>query len=151
MSHWIRVLAAAALILGALPSAVGAEDSMRATIGHPAIVLAGPADAALLGAADIGTGHLLIRVAAYTPPPDKKPVEIVVRARLANGLHEIGRFSIMPAVAFVAGDRRATQNFALDLPDDLKGKRSLELSVAVVPVLSGGQGASVTIAGAAIR
>jgi hypothetical protein len=39
----------------------------------------------------------------------------------------------------------------LPLPDDLKGKPSLELSVAIVPVLNGGQGASVTIANAAIH
>ena len=151
MSRRMRVLSAAALILGALPSAVWAEDSMRATTSHPAIVTAGSADPALLGAANIGTGHLLVRVSAYTPPPDKKPVEIVVSAKLATGLREIGRFSIMPAIAFTAGDHHPTQNFALDLPDDLRGKRSLDLSVAIVPVLSGGQGASVTIAGAAIR
>ena len=151
MSHRMRPLAAAVLVLGALLSAAGAEDSMRATIGRPATVTAGPADAALLGAANVGTGHLFIRVAAYTPPPDKKPVEIVVSARLAGGMREIGRFSIMPAAAFSAGGSRPTQNFALALPDDLKGKHSLELRVAVVPVLTGGEGTSVTIAGAAIR
>lgn len=151
MSSRMRPLAAAVLVWGALQSAACAEETMRATIDHPAVLTAGPADAALLGAADIGTGHLLIRVAAYTPPPDKKPVEIVVSAKLASGLHEIGRFSIMPAAAFSAGANRTTQNFALSLPPDLKGKRSLQLSVAIVPVLTGGQGASVTIAGAAIH
>jgi len=151
MSFSVRILAAAVVALGALPSAVWAGDSMRATTGHPAIVTAGPAGAALLGAANIGTGHLLIRVSAYTPPPDKKPVEIVVSAKLASGLREIGRFSIMPAAPFAAGDHYPTQNFSLDLPSDLKGKRSIVLSVAVVPVLTGGEGASVTIAGAAIR
>jgi hypothetical protein len=124
---------------------------MRATIERPAAVTAKPADATLLGHADIGTGHLLIRVAAYTPPADKKPVEIVVSAKLANGTREIGRFSIMPAASFDTGKGGRTQNFALDLPADLKGQRTLDLQVAIVPVLSGGKGASVRIAGAAIH
>jgi hypothetical protein len=151
MSNRLCALAAAALFLGALPSAVWAGNAMLATTERPAIVTAKAADQALLGAADIGKGHLLIEVAAYTPSPDKKPVEVVVSAKLASGLREIGRFSIMPAAAFNAGSHRPTQNFALPLPDDLKGKPSLELSVAIVPVLNGGQGASVTIANAAIH
>ncbi len=151
MSGRVRAWAAAALVLAALPSAVWAEDSMRATVGRPAIVTARPAGRALLGAADIGTGHLLIRVAAYRPPADKTPVEIVVSARLPSGLREIGRFSIMPATAFDVAKGGRPQNFALVLPSDLKGSRALDLRMAVVPVLNGGKGASVRIAGAAIR
>src|SRR5258707_5105909 len=113
MSGRMYIWAAAVLFLGGLPSAAWAEDSMRATIGRPAIVTARPAASALLGAANVGTGHLLIRVAAYTPPPDKKPVEIVVSAALATGPPEIGRFSIIPATTVDAGSDERTQNIAL--------------------------------------
>jgi hypothetical protein len=152
MTGLVRAIAAGLLALAAALGGCHAEDRMHATLGKPAIVTAMPATAAVLDGADIGTRQVLIGVVAFTPPPDKRPVEAVVSVRLPGGsVREIGRFSIMPSAPFGAGDPSKRQNFALPLPPDLAGQQALTLSIALVAVSGGGQGASLDVGSAAIR
>ncbi len=142
----VGILAAAAMLAGCR-----AEERMLATPGKPAIVPARPASAALLGAADIGASRLILTIVAFTPPSDKKPVEIVVRAAAAGQGRELGRVAIMPYAAFRATDTARRQNLTFALPADLAGEKTLTLEVALVPVLGGGKDASLEVGGAAIR
>lgn len=152
MAGLVRIIAAGLLALGAALGGCQAENRMQATLDKPAMVTAGPATAALLGSADFGGArHVLITIAAFTPPPDKKPVEVVVSAaRAGGGSREIGRFAITPYAPFVRGSGRQ-QNFALALPADLAGEKTLTLSVALVPVRGGGQGARLEVGSAALQ
>ena len=148
----ISGLKAGLIALAVAIGACQAEDSMQVTLDKPAVVTAKPATAAMLGGADIGARRVLLSVVGYTPPADKKPVDIVVRVVLAGGdRREVGRFAIVPAAPFGTADAARHQNFAFALPADLAGQKTLSLEVALVPVNGGGQGARLEVGSAAIH
>jgi hypothetical protein len=133
----------------AVMSACKAEERMRATLDQPALVTAKPANTAMLGAAH--SRRVVVTIAAFTPPPDKMPVEIVVSASSSGGAaHELGRVAVLPYAAFGAGDTARHKTFAFAIPPELAGD-ALNLSVSLVPVRGGGRGASLEVGGAAIR
>ena len=154
MTRWMgATVAGLVLFTVALGGCARAENRMQATIGKPAIVTATTATANLTGAAEMGGRKVLLSITAFTPPPDKNPVEIVVNATRADGRasQEIGRFAITPYAAFTAADPARVQNFTLTLPAALASERNLTLSVALSPVRGGGQGASLEVGRAVIQ
>ncbi len=124
---------------------------MLATLDKPAVMTATLSGPTLTETP--GPPRVLLTIVAFTPPPDKKPVEIVVSAARHDGSarHELGRVAISPYAAFGRGDTKRWQNFAFALPDALTGQATLTLSVALVPALGGGKGASLEVGSAAIH
>lgn len=141
------VLAMATAMLGG----ARAEDRMQATLDAPAVVRANL------------TGHLMtdspgpprvyLSIVAFTPPPDRKPVEIVVSAARVSGgpPRELGRVAIVPYRAFGVKNKARQQYFAFAVPADFASDVSLTISVALVPANGGGKGARLQVGDASIR
>ena len=143
-----RIVASLVAFL-AVMSACKAEERMHATLGQPALVTAKRVADGALGAR--ASRRVVVTVAAFTPPPDKMPAEIVVSATSAGGaMRELGRVSVLPYAAFGVNDTARHKTFAFALPPGFAGD-ALNLSVSLVPVRGGGQGASLEIGSAAIR
>ena len=131
----------------AVIGACKAEERMQATLGQPALVTAKPA--AALGAA--ASRRVIVTIVAFTPPPDRRPVEIVVTASSAGRPpHELGRVAVTPYAAFTATDTARHKTFAFALPAEFK-ENAVDLSVALVAVRGGGQGASLEVGSVALR
>jgi hypothetical protein len=147
MARMSRIVAGSLVAMAAVLGVAAAKDSMLATIDKPATLTATPVSAAMLGAADIGTGHVLVTVVAFTPPPDRKPVEAVVWISRRGGgpAQKVGSFAITPYAPFKARDPSMAQRFQFPLPASLAGQRTLDVSVALVPVGTGVKGASLEI------
>lgn len=121
---------------------------MRATLDHPAQVRAAAGAAALAGA----QRRVIVTIVAFTPPPDGKPVEIVVSAVPASGpARELGRVAVTPYAAFGASETARHRTFAFHLPTDLANTPALDLRVALVPVRGGGAGAGLEVGSATLR
>src|SRR3569833_1182780 len=142
-----RIVASLVAFL-AVMSACKAEERMHATLGQPALVTAKRVAAGPLGGL---SRRVVVTIAAFTPPPDTMPVEIVVSATSAGGaMRELGRVSVLPYAAFGVNDTARHMTFAFVLPPGFAGD-ALNLRVSLVPVRGGGQGASLEIGSATIR
>jgi hypothetical protein len=148
-----RALVAELIGLTLALGACRAEDRMQATLDKPAQVTAKAANENVLGGTNLGAPRVLLTITAYQPPTDKKPVEVVVRAKAAAGgtSQEIGRFAIVPATRFTTAEKDRHQSFALALPSTLADQKTLTLEVVLAPVNGGGQDARVEVGSAAIR
>ena len=151
MSGPMRGLMAGLIALAVTWGGAHAEDRMRATLDQSAVLtaaLSGP-----LMTDTPGPLRLHVSIVAFTPPRDRKSVEIVVSASAPpNGApHELGRVAITPYAAFGARDTARHQYFAFHIPDDIKSVYRLTVSVALHPVNGGGTGASLEVGEANIR
>jgi hypothetical protein len=140
-------IGAAVFALVAALSACEAEERMRATLGQPALVTARHVNAPVNAASP---RRVVVTIVAFTPPPDKKPVEIVVTASARGASHELGRVAVTPYASFGPADTARHKTFAFALPPDLTTD-AVDVSVALAPVQGGGEGASLNVGSATIR
>jgi len=139
----VAVVVAFLAVIGACE----AENRMQATLDRPALVTAKAQDGATLG---VATPRVVVTIVAFTPPPDRQPVEIVVTATSGGASHELGRVAVTPYAAFTPADTARHRTFAFPLPPEMKAN-VVTLSIVLVPVRGGGQGASLEIGNAVIR
>ena len=128
-----------------------AADGAHATLDKPAVMTA------------VLTGHLMtdtpgpprvyLSIVAFTPPRDRKRVEIVVRASATpNGpARELGRAAIEPYVAFGVRNKSRRREFAFLVPAEFQSALRLTVSVALHPMTGSGAGASLDVGDASIR
>jgi hypothetical protein len=128
--------------LADLHIAITQETRLRATVDTPLKV---PIDrSASVANQKSGGLQLIVTVTGFEPSPNG-PVQAVVEAQCGSTKMEIGRFGIMPQVAFRSSDPSKAQNFSLVLPEDSVCRRPDSVTIRLVPSHGNGHGASVEI------
>jgi len=141
----IAMVAAAGLSLLAAASCGAAEPAnMRATMSDPAAmtVKAPPGG---------GQHRLVITVSGYTPPAPGQSVDFVVVAGAPGREQILGRFGVMPAMAFQATDPTQMQRFGFALPAGLARQGAIPVRVKIEARHGDGRGASLVVGDAAIE
>jgi hypothetical protein len=128
-----RIVVLCLLALLAWPShnALAENDALLATISKPAIIVAARAVSPDANAAtSFRRPSVIIGVSNYHPADDGTPVEVVVKARIGNGVErEVGRFGVTPDRDFVAAEPSDALRFSLPLPRDLTTSEPVTFSV----------------------
>ena len=95
-----------------------------------------------------GAEQVVVTVSGYEPSP-AGPVQIVALAMCDGKERALGRFAVLPATGFGAGDKHRHQHFGLTLPAECGGAE--HLTVRLIPSRGDGSGAHADIAGAEIN
>lgn len=135
---------AVALWVAAVPAEEG--DQLLATVDQPARITATEAGAP----GNAASRRVVVSVTSYRPTDDGSPIEVVVKARAANGEErDIGRFGITPDREFTSTAPATTPRFSFALPRELASVlaagKPVAFSVHLVPVRGDGKGASLRV------